>query len=88
MRAASGASLDTFDAAIVNTDWALKSGLDPDTDRIAQEPLDDNPYANLIAVQEGRENEPWVKTLVAAYHNDAVKEALAQAYKGTAVPAW
>ena len=83
-----GASLDTFDAAIVNTDWALKSGLDPATDRIAQEPPDDNPYANLIAVQEGRENEPWVKTLGAAYHNDAVKEALARAYKGTAVPAW
>ena len=83
-----GASLDTLDAAIVNTDWALKSGLDPGTDRIALEPLKDNPYANLIAVKQGQENEPWVATLIAAYRTDAVKEALATAYQGTAVPAW
>ena len=83
-----GRSIDDLDAAVVNTDWALKSGLKPDTDRIAQEPLADNPYRNFIAVKAGHENDAWVKSLVAAYQNDAVKDALAKAYHGTGVPAW
>jgi len=83
-----GRAIDDLDAAVVNTDWALKSGLKPDTDRIAQEPLADNPYRNFIAVKIGHENDPWVKTLVAAYQNDAVKDALARAYHGTGLPAW
>jgi D-methionine transport system substrate-binding protein len=83
-----GRAIDDLTAAVVNTDWALKSGLKPETDRIAQEPLADNPYRNFIAVKAGRENEPWVKVLVAAYQNDAVKQALAKAYRGTGLPAW
>ncbi len=57
-----GRSVEDLDAAVVNTDWALKSGLGPDN-RIAQEPVADNPYRNFIAVKAGNENEPWVKTL-------------------------
>ncbi|MGA2492984.1 MAG: MetQ/NlpA family ABC transporter substrate-binding protein [Roseiarcus sp.] len=83
-----GRSIDDLDAAVVNTDWALKSGLKPDTDRIAQEPLADNPYRNFIAVKVGHENDAWVKTLVAAYQNNTVKDALAKAYHGTGLPAW
>lgn len=83
-----GRSIDDLDAAVVNTDWAFKSGLDPQTDRIAQEPLADNPYRNFIAVREGDETKPWVAILVASYQNDAVKTALEQAYKGTGIPAW
>jgi len=51
---------------LYTTDWALKSGLGPDN-RIAQEPVADNPYRNFIAVKSGNENEAWVKTLVASY---------------------
>ena len=35
---------------MVNTDWALKSGLTPEN-RIAQEAIADNPYRNFIAVK-------------------------------------
>lgn len=83
-----GRSIDDLDAAVVNTDWALKSGLKPDKDRIAQEPLADNPYRNFIAVKAGHENDPWVKSLVASYQNDDVKQALAKVYHGTGLPAW
>jgi D-methionine transport system substrate-binding protein len=82
-----GRALDDLDAAVVNTDWALKSGL-AKTDRIYTETAKDNPYNNFIAVKIGKEKEPWVKTLVASYQNKPVKEALAKYYKGTAVPAW
>lgn len=83
-----GRAIDDLSAAVINTDWALKSGLRPAEDRIAQEPLADNPYRNFIAVKSGRENEPWVRTLVGAYQNDAVKDALTKLFHGTGLPAW
>lgn len=82
-----GRSVEDLDAAVVNTDWALKSGLGPDN-RIAQEPVADNPYRNFIAVKAGNESEPWVKTLVASYQNDAVKAEFDKVYKGTGISAY
>jgi D-methionine transport system substrate-binding protein len=82
-----GRSIDDLDAAVVNTDWALKSNLTQD-DRIATEPVENNPYRNFIAVKAGHENDPWVRILVASYENDIVRAALAKIYKGTALPAW
>ncbi len=82
-----GRAIEDLDAAVVNTDWALKSGLSAE-DRIAQEPVDDNPYRNFIAVKTGSENEAWVKTLVSSYQNDAVKAEFDRVYKGTGISAY
>lgn len=82
-----GRSVDDLDAAVVNTDWALKSGLTPEN-RIAQEPIADNPYRNFIAVKTGSENDGWVKTLVSSYQNDAVKAEFERVYKGTGLSAY
>lgn len=82
-----GRAITDLDAAVVNTDWALKSGLSA-ADRIAQEPVADNPYRNFIAVKAGSENEAWVKTLVAAYQNDTVKAEFDRVYKGTGISAY
>lgn len=82
-----GRSVDDLDAAIVNTDWALKSGLTPEN-RIAQEPVADNPYRNFIAVREESKDEPWVKPLVEAYQNDVVKAEFDRVYKGTGISAY
>lgn len=82
-----GRSVDDLDAAVVNTDWALKSGLTPDN-RIAQEPIDDNPYRNFIAVREESKDEAWVKPLVESYQNDVVKAEFERVYKGTGISAY
>ncbi|PST19685.1 metal ABC transporter substrate-binding protein [Rhizobium sp. JAB6] len=82
-----GRSIDDLDAAVVNTDWALKAGLSAN-DRIAQEQTKDNPYRNFIAVKQSDENAPWVKTLVAAYQNDTVKAEFDKVYKGTGQSAY
>ena len=82
-----GRAIEDLDAAVVNTDWALKSGLTPEN-RIAQEPVADNPYRNFIAVKAGDENEAWVKTLVGAYQNDTVKAEFDRVYKGTGISAY
>jgi D-methionine transport system substrate-binding protein len=83
-----GRSINQLDAAVINTDWAIKSKIDPVKDRIAQEPIKGNPYANFIAVRSADAHKPWVKVLVAAYQTEATKQALAKFYNGTAVPAW
>jgi len=82
-----GRAIEDLDAAVVNTDWALKSGLSADN-RIAQEPVADNPYRNFIAVKQGSENEAWVKTLVSSYQNDVVKAEFDKVYKGTGISAY
>ena len=82
-----GRAIEDLDAAVVNTDWALKSGLTAEN-RIAQEKIDDNPYRNFIAVKAGSENEAWVKTLVASYQNEAVKAEFDRVYKGTGISAY
>lgn len=82
-----GRSVEDLDAAVVNTDWALKSGLTP-ANRIAQEKIADNPYRNFIAVKAGQEKEPWVKTLVSSYQNDKVKTEFDKVYKGTGISAY
>ena len=82
-----GRSVEDLDAAVVNTDWALKSGLSAEN-RIAQEPVADNPYRNFIAVREESKDEPWIKPLVEAYQNDAVKAEFDRVYKGTGIVAY
>lgn len=82
-----GRSVDDLDAAVVNTDWALKSGLTPEN-RIAQEAVDDNPYRNFIAVKTDEKDAAWVKTLVSSYQNEAVKAEFDRVYKGTGVSAY
>jgi D-methionine transport system substrate-binding protein len=81
-------SLDDFDAAIINTNHALDGGLDPRKDALIQEPRQNNPYGNFIAVREKDKDRPVFKTLVAAYESKEVEQFLASRFKGAILPAW
>ncbi|WP_159715922.1 MetQ/NlpA family ABC transporter substrate-binding protein [Geminicoccus flavidas] len=83
-----GRAIDDLDAAVVNTDWALKAGLDPDKERIAQEPIENNPYRNFIAVRTEDKDAPWVAPLVAAYQNETVRAVFDRVYRGTGTAAY
>ena len=80
-------SLGDVDAAAVNTNYALESGLDPETDAIARESAE-SPYTNIIAVRAEDKDKPWVKQLVAAYHTPEVKQFVLEKFKGSVVPGW
>ena len=80
-------SLDDTDASAINTNFAIEAGLDPRKDAIAQE-SPDSPYANVIAVQEKRKDDPAFKTLVQSYHSPAVKAFISEKYKGAVLTAW
>ncbi|WP_116136512.1 MetQ/NlpA family lipoprotein [Trinickia diaoshuihuensis] len=83
-----GRAITDLDAAIVNTDWAIKAGIKIPQERIAQEPLPGNPYRNFIAVNGRDRNAPWVKALVESYQEPNVAKAILQVYHGATLPAW
>jgi len=80
-------SLDDVAAAVINTNYALESGLDPNKDAIARE-ASESPYANVIAVRKADQDKPWVAKLVKAYQSDEVKQFILEKFKGAVVPAW
>jgi D-methionine transport system substrate-binding protein len=80
-------SLDDTDISAINTNYAVEAGLDPAKDAVLREAAD-SPYVNIIAVQTARKDEPWVKTLVESYHTDAVKQFLAERFKGAVIASW
>jgi D-methionine transport system substrate-binding protein len=83
-----GRSLGDLDAAVVNTDWALKAGIKIPQERIAQEPVKGNIYRNFIAVNAKDKDAPWVKELVASYQQKNVHDEILKVYHGVTLPAW
>lgn len=80
-------TLADADIAVINTNYALDAGLNPNKDAIAMEQAD-SPYANVIVVRKADENADWAKELVAAYHDPAVKKFIEEKYQGAVIPAW
>ena len=81
-------SLQSVSYAVMNGNYALQADMTAN-DALAVEDADSigaKTYGNVIAVQEGRENEPWVKTLVEVLHSDDVKNWIEETYQGAVVP--
>lgn len=75
------------DAVIINSNFAIDQKLSPKKDSIALEKAEDNPYANLIAVQKGHKDDKKVKELVKALQSKEVKDYINKKYDGAVVPA-
>lgn len=80
-------SLADVDAAVINTNYALEAGLDPQNGTIAKEKAK-SPYVNVIAVRAADKDAAWVKTLVETYHSPEVKSFVTETFKGAVVTAW
>ena len=80
-------ALADADIAIINTNYALEAGLNPEKDAIAIENAD-SPYANIIVVRKGDEGAGWAKTLVESYNSPEVKKYIQDKYTGAVIPAW
>lgn len=79
--------LDDVDLALINTNYALEAGLNPLEDALLIEGAD-SPYANLVAVKEGNQNDPRVEKLIKALNSDDVKTFILEKYDGAVVPAF
>lgn len=71
-------------AAIINGNYALQNHL---SEPIAREG-NQSPYANIVAIKRGNENEPKLKALAEALQSQEVKDFITQKYKGAVVPAF
>lgn len=83
-----GRAINDFDVVIVNTNWALTTGLDLHKDAIAWEKAENNPYNNVIVVHESNKNEPWVKKLVAAYNSEPIRAKIKEIFGTLAQVSW
>jgi D-methionine transport system substrate-binding protein len=81
-------ALDDVDAAVINGNYALESGLKPAKDALALEKADGNPYANILAVKDGGQKDPRVKKLAKLLNSDAVKAYIQKKFQGSIVPAF
>lgn len=83
-----GRAIDDVDAAVINTDWAIKAGIKIPQERIAQETVKGNPYRNFIAVNDKDARAPWVHALVESYQQPNVAAEILSVYHGATLPAW
>ncbi|MBO4218182.1 MAG: hypothetical protein IKX74_08420 [Erysipelotrichaceae bacterium] len=76
--------LKDVDYAVINTNYAIAAGLNPAKDALAQEGAG-SAYANILAVKEGRENDPLILALVAALESRQVAEFITKTYENSVV---
>lgn len=79
--------LPDVDLALINTNYALQAGLKPTEDALFIESKD-SPYANVVAVNEGNEDDPAVQKLIKALQSDDTRKFIETKYKGAIVPAF
>ena len=80
-------TLQDVDASIINGNYALESKLNPVNDSILLEGAD-SPYANIVTVVEGHENDEKIKVLIETLQSEKVKKFIAEKYNGGVVPAF
>ncbi|MEU1300949.1 MetQ/NlpA family ABC transporter substrate-binding protein [Streptomyces shenzhenensis] len=80
-------SLDDVAAAVINNNYAQDAGLSPTRDAILLESARDNPYANILAVKRGNEDDPRVRKLVKLLGSADVKKFIEDKYQGSVLPA-
>jgi D-methionine transport system substrate-binding protein len=65
-------TLADVDAAVINGNFALESGLNPVKDALILEGAE-SPYANIVAVKAGNEQDPRILALAAALRSEKVR---------------
>ncbi|EAM0277822.1 MetQ/NlpA family ABC transporter substrate-binding protein, partial [Campylobacter upsaliensis] len=48
----------------------------------------DSPYANILVVKEGKEQDPKIKALTKALQSEKIKKFIEEKYNGAVIPAF
>lgn len=80
-------TLGEVDASIINTNFAISAGLNPQKDAILAEKKD-SLYVNIIAAHKDNANSPEIQQLIKIYQSDAVKKFVDELFEGSAIVAW
>lgn len=81
------AALADVDLALINTNYALQSGLNPVEHALFIEGAD-SPYVNVVATRPALENDEAVSRLVEALNSDETRTFIYERYQGSIVPAF
>ncbi|WP_271853985.1 MetQ/NlpA family ABC transporter substrate-binding protein [Planococcus maritimus] len=73
------------DAVLINSNYAIDAGLSPMEDAIALE-SSDSPYANIIAVQAGDEENEDIQALVDVLTSQEIQDFILEEWDGSIVP--
>ncbi len=77
------------DFVVLNGNYALQANFNVETDALAKEEADSEAaqtYGNIIAVREGDEERPEIKTLVEVLKSDEIKSYIETTYEGAVLP--
>lgn len=77
------------DLVAINGNYAIGAGLKPSTDALLLEQADqDNPYVNIVAVQEGHEEDAKIKALVEVLTSEEIRSFIETTWSdGSVIPA-
>ncbi|GAB3509383.1 MetQ/NlpA family ABC transporter substrate-binding protein [Phytohabitans suffuscus] len=81
-------SLEDTALSVINGNYAIETGLTPAKDALALEKGENNPYANLLVVRTGEENDPRVLKLEKLLHSPEVKKFIEDKYAGSVLAAY
>lgn len=82
-------AIDDVDAAVINGNYAIEAKFNPAKDAIIIEDKNSEaakPYANIVVVKEGNENQEKIKALVKAMTSPEVKAFIEKEYNGSVIP--
>lgn len=79
-------TLDEVDLALINTNYALAAGLDPQKDALLIEDKD-SPYVNYLVGRPDNKDDPRVQKLAKALTSPAIKAFIEKQYHGAVLPA-
>ena len=80
-------TLADADLAVINTNYAVPAGLNPQEDALFAEDKN-SPYVNIIAVRTEDKDKEIFQQLVESYQSQAVIEAAQQLFGNNAIAAW
>ncbi|RVU19481.1 MetQ/NlpA family ABC transporter substrate-binding protein [Methylobacterium oryzihabitans] len=80
-------ALDDVDASVINANYALLAGFNPQRDSILLE-KPQSQYVCEIVVRARDRDAPWVKKLVAAYQSPDVKAFIEKRFPGAGFAGW
>ncbi|EKQ55383.1 MULTISPECIES: MetQ/NlpA family ABC transporter substrate-binding protein [unclassified Clostridium] len=82
-------AIDDVDAAVINGNYAIEAKFNPAKDAIIIEDKDSEaakPYANIVVVKKGNEDQQKIKDLVKAMTSPEVKAFIEKEYNGSVIP--
>ena len=81
-------SLDDTTLSVINGNYAIGIGLTPSKDALVLEKAENNPYANVLTVLKGHENDAGIQKLVKLLNSPEVKKFIEDKYQGSVLPAF